>query len=81
MLGERNLSIRAVARIVDVDPTHLSRVLRGARGERAGAKLARQLAEALELPKDYFPEFREACLIERIQEDPVLRDRLYDQVV
>lgn len=80
MLEARGMSIRAIARGADVDPAHLSRVLRGARGKTASPDLTRRVAEALGLPDDYFPEWREAVIVDRIQEDPGLRDRIYDRI-
>ena len=81
LLEEHGLSIRAIARAADVDPAHLSRVLRGARGKTPSPSLARRVAEALGLPTDYFPEWREAVIVERIREDPRLRDRIYDRML
>jgi hypothetical protein len=42
-----------------------------------GWNLTRRVAIALGLTEDYFSEYREAFVIERIQRDPALRDRLY----
>jgi hypothetical protein len=36
-----------------------------------------RIARELDLPADYFPEVREAFVIERIKRDPALRDSLY----
>ena len=80
LLRARDLSIRALARSAQVDPAHLSRVLRGARGKTPSPDLVRRVTEALELPVDYFPEWREAVIIERIQADSRLRDRIYDRI-
>jgi hypothetical protein len=41
------------------------------------SELARRIALALDLPEDYFPEYREAFVIERIKTNPELRDELY----
>ncbi len=41
------------------------------------AELARRVAVALGLPEDYFPEFREAFVLERVRSDPRLREQLY----
>jgi hypothetical protein len=35
------------------------------------------VAVTLGLPDDYFPEFREAFVLERIKADPKLREELY----
>jgi len=40
----------------------------------------RRVADALELPHDYFPELREAAVIERLKTDPELRDKLYREL-
>lgn len=80
LLKARDLSIRAVARMAEIDPTHLSRVLRGARGKTASPDLTRRVAEALGLPADYFPEWREAAILDRVRDDPALRDEIYDRI-
>jgi transcriptional regulator with XRE-family HTH domain len=80
LLTERSLSARALAQAAGVDPGFLSRVLRGADYKSASPDLARSVAEALQLPADYFPEVRERAVVERIQGDAKLRDSLYDQL-
>lgn len=76
-LAERGLSLRALATAAGVDPGHLSRVLRRAAYKTPSADLTARVAEALGLPRDYFPEFREALVIRTVQEDAELRERLY----
>ncbi len=80
LLRERDMSGRALAHRAGVNPSHLSRVLRRASYKTASGELARKVAKALGLPPDYFPEFREAAVMERIRRDPALRDRLYDRL-
>lgn len=80
LLAERGLSQRKLAQLVDLNPSHLSRVLRGADRTRPSTDLIRRIAEALGLPAGYFPELREAAVIERLKEDPKLRDRLYNKL-
>ncbi len=77
LLGERGLSIRALARAVGVTDSHLSRVMRHANYKTPSPKLARRVATALGLPPDYFPEYRKGFVLERIRTDAVLRDELY----
>jgi transcriptional regulator with XRE-family HTH domain len=77
LLAERNLSIRALARQAGVTDAHLSRVLRGVRYKTPSGDLARRVAVALDLPDDYFPEYREAFVIDKVRADPRLRDHLY----
>jgi transcriptional regulator with XRE-family HTH domain len=81
MLRERGWSLRALATAAGVSPSHLSRVLRQADYKTAGGDLAGRVADALGLPVDYFPEFREAAVIDRVKSDPGWRDRLYDHEV
>lgn len=77
LLAERRLSLRAFARKLAVSDSHLSRVVRGVDSKRPSAELVERAAEALDLPPDYFPEFREFLVLERIRSDPKLRNRLY----
>jgi hypothetical protein len=71
------MSLRALSIKIGVSDSHLSRVLRHKDYKSAGPELARKVAAALDLPDDYFPEYREAYVIGRIKNDPGLRDRLY----
>ena len=80
LIRDRDLSLRALARMVGVGDDHLSRVLRGARDKRATGELTRRVAVALNLPEDYFPEARLAFIMERLNNHPTLRDRVYDQL-
>jgi hypothetical protein len=57
------------------DPSSLS-----GPSKTASADLARRVAVALGLPPDYFPEFREAFVVEHIRRDADLRERLYKQL-
>lgn len=80
LLEERQLSLRALCRDAGVDPAHLSRVLRRAGGKTASPDLVQRVTAALDLPAGYFPESREAEVIERVRADPRLRDRIYDSL-
>jgi transcriptional regulator with XRE-family HTH domain len=80
LLAERGLSQRKLAQMVDLNPSHLSRVLRGADHTRPSTDLIRRIAHALDVPAGYFPELREAAVIERLKTDPGLRDELYRQL-
>ena len=79
-MADRGLSQRKLAQMVDLNPSHLSRVLRGADRTRPSTDLIRRIAHALDLPAGYFPELREAAVIERLKTDPGLRDELYRQL-
>jgi transcriptional regulator with XRE-family HTH domain len=80
LLRERQMSLRALAREVGVTDAHLSRVLRQVGHKTPSADLARRVAVALGLRPDYFPEFREGVVVERVRKDAKLRDRLYDEM-
>ena len=80
LLAERDLSLRGLAERVGVTHSHLSRATRGANGKTVGGDLAGRIAVALGLPADYFPEYREAAVVEQVQNDASLRDRLYGQL-
>ena len=80
LLRERELSLRALAQIVGVGDDHLSRVITGARDKRPTVNLIRRVSAALKLPEDFFPEARMAFVVEALAADPVIRDRVYDQL-
>jgi transcriptional regulator with XRE-family HTH domain len=77
LLESRSMTLRELAREVGVGHDHLSRVVSGSRSKRASAELTRKVAAALDLPEDYFPEARLAFVVERLAENPKLRDELY----
>jgi hypothetical protein len=52
----------------------------GARDKKATGELTQRVAVALDLPEDYFPEARLAFLVERLSNDPELRDKIYDRL-
>lgn len=80
LLEERRYSLRRLAREAGVDPSHLSRVLRRTGYKTPSGELTRKVAEALGLPEDYFLEYRQAVVLERIQRDSSLRERLYREL-
>jgi transcriptional regulator with XRE-family HTH domain len=77
LLKERGMSVRALAATIGISDSHLSRVLRRADYKTPSPDLTRKVALALGLPSDYFPEFREAYVVEQIKSDPKLRNDLY----
>jgi transcriptional regulator with XRE-family HTH domain len=77
LLEERGMSIRALAAAIGVSDSHLSRVLRRADYKTPSTDLTTRVARVFDLPADYFPEFREAWVIERIKSDSKLRNTLY----
>lgn len=80
LLAERGLSQRKLAQMIDMNPSHLSRALRGADRARPSVELIRRVTRALDLPSGYFPEMREAALFEALKRNPALRDKLYRQL-
>lgn len=74
------MSLRALGRAAGVGDDHLSRVIRGARGKRATAELARRVADALDLPDDYFAETRLDFIVQQLVEHPTWLDETYDQL-
>jgi transcriptional regulator with XRE-family HTH domain len=74
------MSLRALARQVEVSDSHLSKAVRGVDYKRVSGPLATRVAEALGLDPGYFPESREALVTERVHNDPELRDRLYKRL-
>jgi len=74
------MSLRALARQLEISDSHLSRVLRQTDYKRASPDLTSRVAVVFGLPADYFPEFREAFVIEKISSDPQLREQLYKRL-
>jgi transcriptional regulator with XRE-family HTH domain len=80
LLRERGLSLRALAAEVGVNESHLSRALRGAQGKKITGQLAGEIAVALALPRDYFPEYRQSIVSEAVVKDAELRERIYGEL-
>jgi transcriptional regulator with XRE-family HTH domain len=77
LLQQRGWSQNELARRTGVDATFLSRALRGVRHKSISGSLAGRIAEALDLPVDFFPEFRRDFVVERIEADPRLLEDVY----
>jgi transcriptional regulator with XRE-family HTH domain len=80
LLIERGMSQRALARSIGINQSHISRVLAESPKLPPSRQLCGQIAEALDLPPDYFVEYREAAAIEAIKNDADLRERIYSGV-
>lgn len=80
LLAERGLSQRDVAKSVGINQSHLSRLSGRAARQLPSRSLAGAVAAALELPADYFVEYRRAVVIEAMDADAALRERLYSLV-
>jgi transcriptional regulator with XRE-family HTH domain len=76
LLKERGLTLRELARQVGgIDHSYLSRML--SRKTGVNVKHAERIARHLKLPGDYFPEVREAAVIEAVKANARLRDSIY----
>ncbi len=80
ILSEKGASLRALAARVGVSPSHLSRVLRPSERQRLKPDLVERITNELGLEPGYFAEQRAAVVIDAVNSDPKLRDRLYDQI-
>lgn len=80
LLTQRGWSLRELARRIGIDPTFLSRALRGVRSKSISGPLAGRIAEALELPIDYFPEFRRDYIVQRLDADKKVLDEVYEWI-
>jgi transcriptional regulator with XRE-family HTH domain len=81
LMQARALSINRLAQLVGVSQSHLSRAVRRADRKSVSGELAERIAIAMELPADWFPETRLERVLQRVRSDPVLCDRLYDELV
>jgi transcriptional regulator with XRE-family HTH domain len=80
LLAERRISQRKLAQLIDVNPSHLSRVISGSDGAHPSAALITRIADALGLPSDYFLEQREAFVVSKLHTNPKLVNELYDRL-
>ena len=81
LLKERNLTVNALAKGIGKSQSHLSRALRGADSKAISIAIIQSVREHLGLPVGFFPEKREALVIEHIQRNPDLRERLYKRLL
>lgn len=78
LMSERGLSQNALADAVGVQQSHLSRLLRQADHRvRPSLDLMRRISRALDLDEDYFAEYREELILERVRTDPKFRADTY----
>lgn len=80
LLEQRGLTVHGIAVKAGVTPSHLNRVLRQAEYKTPSADLCRQIALALDLPADYWPEYRERVVTDKIHSDAKLREELYERI-
>ena len=78
--GDQPRSLRALAEMIGVNQSYLSRVL-GAKGARpVSRETAAKIAAAFGLPRDYFAEYRAAVVIEAARDKPWMLDPVYDRL-
>ena len=76
LLEKRAITLRQLAREVgDFDHGYLSRMLSGKLP--VNVRHAERIARHLGLPPDYFPEVREAAVLEAVRQDARLREEIY----
>lgn len=75
LLADRGISYRQFAAAIGVTQSYLSRSLNGERSP--SMRLLEASAKELGLPKDYFPEYRAQIVIEAVEQDSALRERIY----
>lgn len=77
------MSLRGLAEAIGVNQSYLSRILSATASAAArppSAKVTAAIADELDLPRDYFVEYREAVVQNAIVLDSKLRDRIYDSL-
>ena len=76
LLEKRKVTLRGLVREVGgLDHAYLSRML--SRKTPVNVQHVKRIAQHLGLPGDYFPEVREAAVIEAVRARPRLRDSIY----
>ena len=80
LFEENGWTQKGVAIEVGIDPSFFSKALRQKDYKRLNADWIAGISEMADLPRDYFPEVREAAVVDAIRSDPKLRDRLFDEL-
>jgi transcriptional regulator with XRE-family HTH domain len=78
LLDESGLTFRDLAEQAGVSEPYLAQVLTGKRPPSPG--LVVKVALALDLPEDYFREYRAELVIHHVRSDPELVDRFYNEI-
>jgi transcriptional regulator with XRE-family HTH domain len=73
-------SQRQVARGAGIDSSFFSKALREEGRKRLNPAQIARISSWAGLPVDYFPEVREAAVLDAVRNDPTLRDRLFDEL-
>lgn len=69
-----------VADEAGIDPSFFSKALREASYKKLNAEWIATISEMAGLPRNYYPEVREDAVLAAVRSDPVLRDRLFDEL-
>lgn len=84
ILSERRMSIRSLARLADLNQSHLSRALREQDGRYLSVDTVRAIGAALGQEPGFFPEDRAAAVHDAfsdyLQRNTQFRDELYEQL-
>jgi transcriptional regulator with XRE-family HTH domain len=76
LLKGKGLTLRGLSREVGgIDHAYLSRMI--SRKTAVNVRHAERIAKVLGLPPDYFPEVREAAVVDAVRKNPRLRDAIY----
>lgn len=79
-LAEHGWSESEAARRIGLDRSFFHKALHSQDYKRLAPEHIAALSEAAGLPRDYFPEVREAAVLEAVRADPELRDRLFEEL-
>lgn len=81
MLRTRGVSMRALASMIDMSPSHLSRALRGDERKHLSIDALEAIAAGLHVSPAYFQEYRTEKAVVAVRSDGALADRIYDASV
>jgi hypothetical protein len=62
-----------------IERGYLWKVVRRRGYKTPSVRMAEAVASAFGLPPDYFPEYREGIVVDRVKRDSTVRDELFDQ--
>jgi hypothetical protein len=80
LLADLGWSESEAARRIGLDRSFFRKALRGSDYKRLAPEHIAALSEAAGLSREYFPEVREAAVVDAVRSDPGLRDRLFDEL-
>jgi transcriptional regulator with XRE-family HTH domain len=80
LLDEHDMTMRALAHEIGIDQGYISRAARTVDYKSPSVNLMLQVAAYFDIPPESFPEYRLRFVVERVQGDPALRDRLFESL-